>query len=109
MEHLGGKNVEAGPSASSLISPTHQNDGGTANQSPNKEDGACPRRRGLDPNSTPDKDTEFGRLAYEKDRSRYVTHPFWASLSDEVGFSFVSAGLMAGVLMMYRSGTCEIC
>ena len=29
-------------------------------------------------------DKEFGRLVVEEGRSRYVSHKFWASLSDEV-------------------------
>lgn len=52
------------------------------------EDGACPYVNGnltvaVD-NSVEGLENRFGRLVFEKGRSRYITNSFWASLNNEV-------------------------
>lgn len=110
IEHLGGKNGEAGSNssvsptqvASSTFSPQAANYApvpstttaaavpsttAPAPEEPKAQNGGCPFED-ADPKKLNSKkfENEFGRLVIDEGRSRYVSNRLWASLGDEVSF-----------------------
>lgn len=103
IEHLSGKNAEAGSTSS--VSPTQPSSSGIPSAVPSaastattatapppgqapaeskEPNGGCPFEDDPTKLNTGKFENEFGRLVIDEGRSRYVSNRLWASLGDEV-------------------------